>query len=185
MFRFTAVGTVGRPGRPFKDRVAIAVKRYFGKDFKRIGHATRVARHAEQIGKQERGNLAVILSAAYLHDIGYVEAKKYQRAESHLQELEGPPVARQILIDLKATTELIDEVCDIVGHHHNPRPEETVNFKVLYDADVLANLEEKYKESPLSQAELAELLAKKFLTPGGRELAAKELAKCCLVPQPS
>ena len=161
--------------------MAIAVKRYFGKDFKRIGHATRVARHAEQIGKQERGNLAVILSSAYLHDIGYVEAKrKYQSAESHLQELEGPAVARQILIDLKANAELIDEVCDIVGHHHNPRPEETLNFKVLYDADVLANLEEKYKENPLSQAELADLLANKFLTPSGRELAGKELNKCCL-----
>ncbi len=80
---------------------------------------------------------------------------------------------------------LIDEVCDIVGHHHNPRPEETLNFKVLYDADVLANLEEKYKEHPLSQAELAELLTRKFLTPSGRELAAKELTKCCLTPQSS
>ena len=92
-------------------------------------------------------------------------------------------MARQILIDLKANAELIDEVCDIVGHHHNPRPEETLNFKILYDADVLANLEEKYKENPLSQAELADLLANKFLTPSGRELAGKELGKCCLAPQ--
>ena len=34
-----------------KDRVAIEMKRYFKSDFKRIGHATRVARHAEKIGK--------------------------------------------------------------------------------------------------------------------------------------
>ncbi len=87
----------------FKDRVAIAVKRYFGKDFKRIGHATRVARHAEQIGKQEQGNLAVILSAAYLHDIGIKEAeRKHQSTDSHYQELEGPAVAREILTDLGA-----------------------------------------------------------------------------------
>ncbi len=58
----------------FKDRVALAMKRYFGKDFKRIGHATRVARYAEEIGKLERGNLAVIITAAYLHDIGSIEA---------------------------------------------------------------------------------------------------------------
>jgi HD superfamily phosphohydrolase YqeK len=168
----------------FKDRVAIAVKRYFGRDFKRIGHATRVARHAEMIGKQEQGNLAVILSAAYLHDIGIKEAQqKHQSTESHFQELEGPAVAREILTDLGAQPELIEEVCDIVGHHHTPRPEETLNFKVLYDADVLANLEEKHKEHPLSQAELAEMLDQKFLTPSGRELAAKELTKCCLAPQ--
>ncbi len=168
----------------FKDRVAIDVKRYFGRDFKRIGHATRVARHAEMIGKQEQGNLAVILSAAYLHDIGIKEAeRKHQSTESRYQELEGPAVAREILTDLGAQPELIEEVCDIVGHHHTPRPEETLNFKVLYDADVLVNLEEKHKEHPLSQAELAEMLDQKFLTPSGRELAAKELTKCCLAPQ--
>lgn len=165
----------------FKDRVAIAMKRYFGRDFKRIGHATRVARHAEKIGIQEQGNLAVILSAAYLHDIGAKEAQiKYQSTASQYQELEGPAVARQILTDLAAPPALIDEVCDIVGHHHQPRPEETLNFKVLYDADVLANLEEQYKEQPLSLAELEEILATKFLTAAGRDLAAKELRQCCL-----
>jgi HD superfamily phosphodiesterase len=170
----------------FKDRVAIAVKRYFGRDFKRIGHATRVARHAEMIGKLEQGNFAVILTAAYLHDIGIKEAQiKHQSTESRYQEQEGPAVAREILTDLGAQPELIDEVCDIVGHHHTPRPEETLNFKVLYDADVLANLEEKYKENPLSQAELENLVQQKFLTASGRELATKELTKCCLVPQSS
>ena len=59
-----------------KDRVAIEMKRYFGKDFKRIGHATRVARYAEEMAKKEKGNLAVILSAAYLHDIGIQEAER-------------------------------------------------------------------------------------------------------------
>ena len=34
-----------------KDRVALEMKRYFGKDFKRIGHATKVARYAEKIVK--------------------------------------------------------------------------------------------------------------------------------------
>jgi HD superfamily phosphodiesterase len=59
-----------------KDRVAIEMKRYFKDDFRRIGHATRVARYAERIGKSEKGNLAVILSAAYLRDIGILEAEK-------------------------------------------------------------------------------------------------------------
>ena len=59
-----------------KDRVAIEMKRYFKQDFRRIGHATRVARYAERIGKDEEGNLAVILIAAYLHDIGIPEAEK-------------------------------------------------------------------------------------------------------------
>ena len=118
-----------------KDRVAIEMKRYFTTDFKRIGHATRVARYAEELAKKEKGNPAVILSAAYLHDIGIQEAeRKYQSTAAQYQEEEGPPIARQILTKLGAREDLIEEVCDIVGHHHHPREKETTNFKAIYDA---------------------------------------------------
>ncbi|MBM4288465.1 MAG: phosphohydrolase [Deltaproteobacteria bacterium] len=168
----------------FKDRVAIAVKRYFGKDFKRIGHATRVARHAEHLGKQEQGNLAVILSAAYLHDTGSKNADgTYKTTDVRYQELEGPAVARQMLMDLGANPEMLEEVCDLINPDRDLRPEESLNFKVLHDADLLADLEEKHKENPLSRGELEDILAGKFLTASGRELAAKELSKCCLAPQ--
>ncbi|MGD2125125.1 MAG: HD domain-containing protein, partial [Desulfobacteraceae bacterium] len=111
-----------------KDRVAIEMKRYFKNDFKRIGHASRVARYAEKLGKAERGNLAVILTAAYLHDIGIKEAeRKHQSTAAKFQEEEGPGVASEILEKLGANDELVNEVSDIIGHHHHPRSEETVN----------------------------------------------------------
>jgi len=159
-----------------KDRVAIEMKRYFKSDFKRIGHATRVARYAERIGKQEAGNLAVILSAAYLHDIGIHEAeRKYNSTVAKYQEQEGPPIARSILEKLGANEEMTDEVCDIVGHHHSPRPDETVNFKVLYDADLIANLEDNKKEKKTESQRLESIIEKSFLTKGGREEARKVL----------
>ncbi|MBW1893703.1 MAG: HD domain-containing protein [Deltaproteobacteria bacterium] len=159
-----------------KDRVAIEMKRYFKSDFKRIGHATRVARYAERIGKQEAGNLAVILSAAYLHDIGIHEAeRKYNSTAAKYQEQEGPPIARSILEKLGANEEMTDEVCDIVGHHHSPRPDETVNFKVLYDADLIANLEDNKKEKKTESQRLESIIEKSFLTKGGREEARKVL----------
>jgi HD superfamily phosphodiesterase len=159
-----------------KDRVAIEMKRYFKSDFKRIGHATRVARYAERIGKSEGGNLAVILSAAYLHDIGIVAAEnKHQSTAAKYQEMEGPPIAASILIKLGAKEALIEEVCDIVGHHHHPRPDETKNFKAVYDADLIENMDEKRKESPADPAQLAERIKKLFLTPGGREVAKEVL----------
>jgi HD superfamily phosphodiesterase len=155
-----------------KDRVAIEMKRYFRNDFKRIGHASRVARYAERIGREERGNLAVILVASYLHDIGIKESeRKYQSSSARHQEEEGPPVARDILERLGAKAELVDEVCDIVGHHHHPRPEETINFKCLYDADLITNLEENHKESPMGVEQLRGTLAKSFLTQSGKRLA--------------
>jgi HD superfamily phosphohydrolase YqeK len=161
-----------------KDRVAIEMKRYFKNDFKRIGHASRVARYAEKIGKEERGNLAVILTAAYLHDIGIKESeRKYQSTAARYQEEEGPPIARDILERLGAKTELVDEVCDIVGHHHHPRPEETTNFKCIYDADLLTNMEEAQKESPTDPDKLAKRVNDLFMTASGKKLAAEVLLR--------
>jgi HD superfamily phosphodiesterase len=155
-----------------KDRVAIEMKRYFKSDFKRIGHATRVARYAERIGKKERGNLAVILSAAYLHDIGIPEAeRKYSSTAAKYQEKEGPPIARSVLVKLKAKEELIEEVCDIIGHHHHPGSDESLNFRVVYDADMIANLEDNLKEKSMETAKLTELIEKNFLTDSGKKEA--------------
>ena len=159
-----------------KDRVAIEMKRHFRADFKRIGHATRVARYAERIGKAEKGNLAVILSCAYLHDIGIPESeRKYGSAGASHQEAEGPPKARSIMAKLGAKEALIDEICDIIGHHHHPKPVETLNFSVVYDADLIANLEEGRKESDMDADKLAGIIEGSFLTDGGRVEARKVL----------
>jgi HD superfamily phosphodiesterase len=120
--------------------------------------------------------MAVILASAYLHDIGIHEAeRKYDSTAAKYQEKEGPVIARSIMTKLEAKEELIEEVCDIIGHHHNPRPEETLNFKVLYDADLITNLEEKQKESPIGNDKLVQIIDKSFLTESGREEAKKKL----------
>ncbi len=161
-----------------KDIVAIEMKKYFKQDFKRIGHATRVARYAERIGKQEMGNMAVVLTASYLHDIGIHEAeRKYNSTAPKYQEKEGPPIARDILTKLGAKKELIDEVCDIVGHHHHPRADETVNFKAVYDADRITNLEEKHKEKPFNKEKLGRVIEKSFLTESGKKEVIRVLFK--------
>jgi len=155
-----------------KDRVAVEMKHYFKQDFKRIGHATKVARYADQIVREERGDPAVALSAAYLHDIGIHEAeRKYQSTEAKYQEEEGPPIARDILTKLGAQPDLIDEVCDIIAHHHHARAEETINYKAVYDADLIVNLEENQKGNAPDSEKLAALIEKNFLTENGRKLA--------------
>ena len=160
-----------------KERVAIEMKKYFGRDFKRIGHASKVARYAERIGREEGANLAVVLVSAYLHDIGIKEAeRKYGSSEARYQEEEGPPVARGILEKLGAKEDLIGEVCDIIGHHHHPRDEETINFKALYDADLLVNLEEKQeRERQKPSNALESVIEKAFLTSSGKKLAHEVL----------
>ena len=157
-----------------KDRVAIEMKRYFKTDFKRIGHATRVARYAERIAKKEVGNMAVILCAAYLHDIGIPESeRKHQSTAAKYQEQEGPPIAQAILEKLGAKDALIEEVCDIIGHHHHPRNDDSTNFKVLYDADMITNTEERHKDSPLDPNQIDNFIQSSLLTAGGQEEARK------------
>jgi len=159
-----------------KDRVAVEMKRYYRNDFKRIGHASRVARHAERIGKAEGGNLAVILAAAYLHDIGRVEAaREHARAAGNHPEAGGEAAAREILAKLGAREELIAEVCDIIGHHHHPRPGDSLNFQVVCDADALENLDEENKNSPLEAGQLTERIERSFLTAAGRQTAREVL----------
>lgn len=159
-----------------KDRVAVEMKLSFGQDFKRIGHAANVARYAEKIVKEEQGNPAVVLCAAYLHDIGIHEGeRKYNSAAAQHHEEEGPPIAREILSKLGANPEMTDEVCDIVGHHHHPKDDETLNFKIVYDADLIVNLEEQNKERKIEREKLSAMIEKKFLTDTGKRLASETL----------
>ncbi len=161
-----------------KDRVAVEMKKTFGKDFKRIGHAMRVARYAEKIAREENGDLPVVLISAYLHDIGIVEAeRKYNSSAPKYQEQEGPPLARKILERLGANEKLIKEVCDIISHHHHPKEKETLNFKCLYDADLLVNLEEIVKKKKTDKEKLEKVIEKKFFTNTGKKLAKEILLK--------
>lgn len=156
------------------ERIGTQMSLYFGQDVRRIDHARRVAHYAERLLGFEEGRREVVLSAAYLHDIGIKEAeRKYSSTAARYQHQEGPPIAREILTAVGAGADLIDEVCDIVGHHHNPRPQETRNFKVVYDADLIVNLEDKQKEKTLSPATVAKLASERFLTAAGQELGRK------------
>jgi HD superfamily phosphohydrolase YqeK len=155
-----------------KDRVLAAMEEYFGDDNRRINHAKKVADYAEQINKYEQGDPAVIMACGYLHDIGIREAeRKYQSSSAKYQHQEGPPVARKILTDLGVEVEMIAEICDIIAHHHHPRAEETTNFKVLYDADLIVNLQEEQPENGRSVDKLTTIINKSFLTEAGQKLA--------------
>ncbi len=167
---------VGQMDDLLKDRVAVEMKRYFRTDFKRIGHAGKVARFAEQLGKKEKANLAVVLCAAYLHDIGIKNAEeKYNSSAAKYQEQEGPPVAKELLEKLGAKEHLVDEVCDIIGHHHHPKDDDTINFKVLYDADMLTNMDECEKKNGVDADAFSKKIDRLFLTDAGRELAKEVL----------
>ena len=155
-----------------REKISMEMKKYFGTDFKRMNHALKVSRYAEQILKIEGGHPLVVLGAAYLHDIGIHEAeRKYGSASGHDQEIEGPPIARKILEGLNVEREVVDEICEIIAHHHSPKSEESLNFQILYEADWLVNLEEEGISK--DQERVNKVIQKVFKTVTGKDLAQK------------
>jgi putative nucleotidyltransferase with HDIG domain len=159
-----------------KDRVAAAVKRHLGRDFKRIGHVSRMAGHAEHIARGEGADLAVVLAAAYLHDIGRSHDRQQNRPKADVpqrHEVGGP--ARDILTGLGAPEALIEEVLALIALLHHNQGEPPLNLAVLHDAHRLAELEQLQKETSVSAADLKQAVAETFLTDSGRQQAAAAL----------
>ncbi|MGQ9647095.1 MAG: HD domain-containing protein [Thermodesulfobacteriota bacterium] len=153
-----------------RERIVYEMKKYFGQDAKRINHAMKVAQYAEEILKIEGGHPLVVLGAAYLHDIGIKEAeRKYGSASPENQEKEGKSIAEDILTKLNVQRGIVNEICDIIGHHHHPREKETLNFQILYEADWLVNIGEDgiYEK----RSELEKIISNQFKTATGKRLA--------------
>lgn len=162
----------------FKDRVAVEMKKYMGTDFKRIGHAAKVAGFAEKIGKKERADLPVILCAAYLYDIGAKNAlKKYGSADSKYLEKESPIVAGELMEKLGAKEELVKNVVDMVSRRKRPGIDAGMREKILYDAGMLAHMSACKEKNSLDDGAFEKKLDNLFLTAAGRELAEQVLLK--------
>lgn len=128
-----------------KDRLTKSMIEYFGQNEGLIEHALRVTRYAEDILRQEEdADRDVVIAAAILHDIGIPEAiRKHGSAAGEYQEREGPPIARELMRQEGLEERVIEEVCQIIAHHHSPGVVDTTNFEVIYRADVKVNLEDR------------------------------------------
>lgn len=149
-----------------------AMDAYFGDDAKRRNHARKVTEYAEQLLKPEDGDYQIVIGAAVLHDIGiHMAEKKHGSPAGKFQEIEGPPIAREILTALKFKAGQIDEICEIIGNHHSPGKVNTQNFKILYDSDWLVNLRDEFDIQ--DKEKLGNIIGRVFLTESGRALAKK------------
>jgi HD superfamily phosphodiesterase len=143
---------------------------YFQNDVKRINHALKVFDFAQIISEDEnidKKTREVIIYASILHDIGIKEAgKKYNSSIGKFQEIEGPPIAREILSDLKIDEKIIERVCVIIGNHHSYSKVEGIDFQIVVEADYLVNI----FEDDLNQKAIENINANIFKTQYGRKL---------------
>lgn len=129
---------------------------YYTGDPARIQHFMKVYAFSRTIALLENCDDAlrfVLEAAALVHDIGIKPSEaKYGSCAGPYQELEGPPVAREMMQKLGFDPDVIDRVCWLVGHHHTYNPIDGMDHQILVEADFLVNLFEgaEKKEAILS-----------------------------------
>jgi len=115
-------------------------------DFRRINHTLKVYALTKMIAEVEINDkktrdIAVI--ASILHDIGIIASeKKYQSCAGKYQQIEGPPIAKEILEKHTYDSEIIDRVCYLISKHHTYNEIKGIDYQILIEADFIVNLEE-------------------------------------------
>ncbi len=153
-------------------RLITEMKTVFGEDEARIRHALKVLEYAEDILEEEKGSALVVKAAAVLHDIGIPEAERaHGSSAGRYQELEGPPIARRIMEKLELDDPTIEHVCRIIANHHTGRDIDTPEFRIVWDADRLANVRDEFPN--LDDEQLKATFDKVFKTAAARRKAAE------------
>lgn len=140
---------------------------YFGSDIRRINHALKVYAFAKSLsGDLPDAQRQPLLLAAILHDIGIKNAElKYQSSAGKHQELEGPPVAREILESENIPQNIVDRVCYLIGNHHSYDKIDGADFQILIESDFLVNGYEDH----LSSVAVKTFQEKYFKTDAGKK----------------
>jgi HD superfamily phosphodiesterase len=160
----------------FLVKVRNAMGQYFGKDQRRIDHALQVSVYAENLLAYIEADPVITLASAYLHDIGIHEAEqKHGSSSGKWQELEGPPIAREILSKLGADDSLINRVAEIVGNHHTAAAVDSPEFRILWDADAMVNFAEILPNKTEQQIE--DILQNHMVTEAGFRIARRLFLK--------
>jgi HD superfamily phosphodiesterase len=149
------------------------MKKIFGKDEKRIEHVLATLNYAERIQSVEGGDPLVIKAVAILHDIGdYETALKDNSSTRECRENKGSSITKEILQRHNIPQEIIEQICKIITLHHSAIKMDTIESRILWDADRLADTLVLYQGT--DRETLAEIIDKNFRTHDGHRIA-KEL----------
>ena len=140
---FLSVAKVSAPEPEVIPELISEMEAVFGETSGMIKHTMTVLGHAMEISAEEGGDALIVRASAILHDIGIPRAREVHGSSSgQYQEIEGPPIAREILTKHQVSPGAVDHICGIVANHHSDKDPEIVNtveFKILWDSDWLGN----------------------------------------------
>lgn len=142
---------------------------YYSKDPRRVNHFLKVYSFAKSIGELEKLNeetQSILEMAAVMHDIGIkISEEKYKSSAGNYQEIEGPPVARKMLLKFNFDEKFIDRVCYLIAHHHTYSKIDGIDYQILIEADFLVNI----YEDEIKASQIQSIKEKYFKTKAGNE----------------
>lgn len=169
---FNLLVKISEKDRQLLARVKSAMEAYFNEDQKRIDHALQVSLYAEELLAYIDADPVVVLASAYLHDIGIHEAeRKHGSSSGKWQEVEGPPIAREILGEAGVEPDLVETVAEIVANHHTPAGVDSPEFRIIWDADALVNFAEVLPGK--SEEQIDSILNEHMVTESGFRVARR------------
>ncbi|WP_461204898.1 HD domain-containing protein [Clostridium sp. DL1XJH146] len=119
---------------------------YFDGDVRRINHALKVYSFSKIIGELEGLNSKTMLTlelAAIFHDIGIkVSEEKYNSSSGVHQQIEGPPIARELLKKFQLEEKTIDRISFLIANHHTYSNIVGIDYRILIESDFLVNIYE-------------------------------------------
>jgi len=146
---------------------------YNKQDVKRINHLIKVFSFAHHIGIMEKCDIKtqeIIDISAILHDIGIHEAeRKHNSNAGNWQEIEGPPVANEILKKFDLDDDFKNRILFLIGHHHHYNNIDGMDYQILIEADFLVNI----FEDGMAEHSIKSVKEKIFKTKTGVNLLEK------------
>lgn len=140
---------------------------YYSGDSRRSNHLIKVYGYAKAIaygeGVTKEEQIRIEL-AALTHDIGIkVSEEKYGSSAGKWQEIEGPSIARQLLLKRGIDSIDVDRICFLIAHHHTYNRPKEQDDQILIEADFIVNIE----EDGLSKAAIEKVKKNIFQTTTG------------------
>lgn len=148
-------------------KVLNAMVAYYAGDARRVNHFLKVYAFAKAIGELEglpADSQEILEIAALTHDIGIkISEEKYGSSAGKYQELEGPPIARNLLTKIGLPGAWVERVCWLIAHHHTYSAIDGLDCRILMEADFLVNA----YEDNLSQDSIHHIRETLFRTKSG------------------
>lgn len=133
-----------------KDKVAVEMKRFWKSDFKSIRRTLTATKYVEIIGKKAGTNMAIVLCATYVADLG--------------------PAAYRIILDKAgATAQMIEGICKVL-EEVSSMSFQSEEAKIVHDALQIRTAHEQIREKADDAGPFLESLETRLLTPWGKEL---------------